>query len=185
MMDARQPVSSWSAPAKLLHWLVAALIVVQAGLGIAAVSWRLSPTKLNLFVWHKSTGMLILAIVVLRLLWRLGHRAPALPADTPAWERGAARASHFILYVLLVALPLSGWVIASASGVPFSIFWRIPLPSIAAVDKEVTDAAASVHFALLLALLAVLIVHIGAALRHHYVKRNDVLVRMLPFGKSK
>ena len=184
-MDARQTVTSWSAPAKLLHWLVAALIVVQAGLGIAAVSWRLSPTKLDLFVWHKSTGMLILAVVVLRLLWRLGHRAPPLPADTPAWERGAARASHFILYVLLLAVPLSGWLIASASGVPFSIFWRIPLPSIAAVDKQVADAAASVHFALLLALLAVLIVHIAAALRHHYVKRNDVLVRMLPFGKSK
>jgi len=184
-MDACQTVTSWSAPAKFLHWLVAALVLVQAGLGLAAVSWPLSPTKLNLFVWHKSTGMLILALVVLRLLWRLGHRAPALPSATPAWERAAARASHFILYGLLLALPLSGWVIASASGIPFSIFWRIPLPPIVAVDKQVTEAAASVHFALLLALLAMLIVHIGAALRHHYVKRNDVLVRMLPFGKSK
>jgi cytochrome b561 len=168
-----------------LHWLVATLILIQLGVGIAAVSWSLSPTKLDLFVWHKSTGMLILALVALRLLWRLGHPAPALPPDTPSWERGAARASHLILYVLLVALPLSGWVIASASGVPFSIFWRIPLPSIAAVDKQVADTAASVHFGLLIVFVAVLVVHIGAALRHHYVKRNDVLVRMLPFGKSK
>lgn len=178
-------VTAWSAPAKLFHWLVAALILVQLALGIAAVSWSLSPTKLNLFVWHKSTGMLILALVVLRLLWRLGHPPPLLPADTPAWERGAARASHLVLYVLLVALPLSGWVIASASGIPFSIFWRIPLPQITAADKEVADAAARVHFGLLVLFAAMLIVHIGAALRHHYVRRNDVLVRMLPFGKSK
>lgn len=178
-------MNTWSAPAKFFHWLVAALILVQLALGVAAVTWGLSPTKLNLFVWHKSTGLLILALVVLRLLWRLGHAAPALPADTPAWERAAAHASHFVLYVLLIALPLSGWVIASASGIPFRIFWRIPLPSIADVDKQVADAAASVHFALLVLLLAVLVIHIGAALRHHYVKRNDVLLRMLPFRHPK
>ena len=178
-------MNTWSAPAKFFHWLVAALILVQLVLGVAAVTWALSPTKLNLFVWHKSTGMLILALMGLRLLWRLGHAAPTLPADTPAWERAAARVSHFVLYLLLVALPLSGWVIASASGIPFRIFWRIPLPSITEVDKRVADAAASVHFGLLVLFLAVLVVHIGAALRHHYVKRNDVLIRMLPFGQSK
>jgi len=173
--------ASWSAPAKFFHWLIAALILVQVGLGIAAVMWRLSPTKLNLFVWHKSTGMQILALVALRVLWRLSHAVPALPADTPPWERAAAHTSHFLLYVLLVAVPLSGWVIASASGIPFSIYWRIPLPAIVAVDKPVADTAALVHLGLIIAFAAVLVVHVGAALRHHFVKRNDVLSRMLPW----
>jgi cytochrome b561 len=178
-------VNSWSGPAKFFHWLVAALILVQIGLGIAAINWPLSPAKLNLFVWHKSLGMLILTLVALRLLWRLANPVPTLPPDTPAWERTAARASHLLLYALLVALPVSGWVIASASGIPFSIFWRIPLPAIAAVDKEVADTAARIHFWLLVVFVPLLIVHVAAALRHHYVKRNDVLIRMLPFGGSK
>jgi len=173
-------VTSWSGPAKFFHWLVAALILVQVGLGIAAVSWRLSPTKLNLFVWHKSTGMLILALVALRVLWRLSHAVPALPADTARWERGAAQASHFLLYALLVGVPLSGWVIASASGIPFSIFWRIPLPEIVAVDKPTAEMAARIHLWLIVAFVALLVVHVGAALRHHFVKHNDVLSRMLP-----
>ena len=180
-----QTVTSWSAPAKFFHWLIAALILAQIAFGLAAVNWPLSPTKLSLFVWHKSTGMLILALVALRLLWRLTHPAPALPPDTPAWERNAACASHFLLYILLIALPLSGWVIASASGVPFRIFWQIPLPAIVAVDKQMADAAALIHFWLIVVFLGLLALHVGAALRHHYVKRNDVLVRMLPFGDSK
>ena len=181
-MSSRPLVTSWSAPAKFFHWLVAALILVQVTLGIAAIRWPLSPTKLNLFVWHKSTGMLILALVALRLLWRLTHPAPGLPADTPEWERRAARASHLFLYALLVAVPLSGWVIASSSGIPFRIFWQIPLPQIAATDKAIADAAARVHLWLLVVFGALLVVHVAAALRHHYVKRNDVLRRMLPFG---
>src|SRR5262245_52322687 len=162
--------ASWSATAKFFHWVIAALILAQIGLGLAAVSWHLSPTKLSLFVWHKSTGMLVLALVALRLLWRLTHPAPSLPGDTPPWERKAAHASHFLLYVLLVAIPLSGWVIASASGIPFRIYWQIPLPAIAAVDKQTADAAALVHFWLLVVFVPLLAVHVAAALRHHFVK---------------
>jgi cytochrome b561 len=179
-----QTVSSWSAPAKFFHWLIAALILVQVTLGFAAVTWPLSPAKLSLFVWHKSTGMLILVLVALRLLWRVTSAVPALPADTPRWERVAAHASHLFLYVLLVALPVSGWVVASASGIPFRIFRHIPLPQIVAVDKRLAEAAASVHGWLVIVFVALLALHVGAALRHHFVKRNDVLRRMLPFGNS-
>lgn len=172
--------TSWGAIAKFLHWSIAALIFAQFALGWLAVGWRLSPTKLDLFVWHKSTGMLILALVIGRLLWRLANPTPALPADTPAWERAAARASHVLLYAMMFAMPLSGWIINSAAGVPFSIFWRIPLPAITAPDKQVAEFAALVHFSLFIAFAVLLVVHIGAALRHHFVKRNDVLARMLP-----
>ena len=171
---------AWGAPAKFLHWTVALLILVQIGLGFAAALWRLSPLKLELFVWHKSTGMLILALMLARLAWRLANRSPVLPRDTPDWERRAAHASHAALYVLAIALPLSGWVINSAAAVPFSVFWLVPLPSIVAPDEHVEELAKLVHFSLLVALCLVLAVHIGAALRHHLIKRNDVLRRMLP-----
>ena len=172
--------TSWGTLAKFFHWLVAALIVTQFALGWMAVSWRLSPAKLNLFVWHKSIGMLILALVVLRLLWRLANPTPALPANAPAWERAAAQISHALLYVLMFALPLSGWIINSAAGVPFKIFWQIPLPAIVASDKPTAELAALVHLSLFAMLAALLVLHIVAALRHHLVKRNDLLRRMLP-----
>jgi cytochrome b561 len=172
--------SSWGAGIKFFHWLVAALIFIQFALGWLATGWRLSPTKLNLFVWHKSTGMLILALVLVRLLWRLATPTPELPADTPAWERAAARASHALLYVMMIAMPLTGWITNSASGVPFRIFWLFPLPAIGAADKHTEELAALVHFSLGVVFAALLVVHIGAALRHHFVKRNNVLARMLP-----
>ena len=171
---------AWGAPAKLFHWTVALLILVQIDLGFAAALWRLSPLKLELFVWHKSTGVLILVLMLARLAWRLANRSPALPPQTPAWERFAAQASHAALYVLAIALPLSGWVINSAAGVPFSVFWLVPLPPIVAPDEHVEEIAKLVHFSLLVALCLLLAVHIGAALRHHLIKRNDVLLRMLP-----
>lgn len=162
------------------HWLVAALIFIQFALGWLATGWRLSPTKLDLFVWHKSTGMLVLALVVARLLWRLAGPAPALPADMAPWERTAARLSHALLYVIMIAMPLTGWIINSAQGVPFRIFWRIPLPALGAPDKHTEALGSLAHFSLFVALAALLVLHIGAALRHHFVKRNDVLTRMLP-----
>jgi cytochrome b561 len=180
----RDDIESWSATAKLFHWTMALLIFGQIALGLAAVSWRVSPTKLNLFVWHKSTGMLILALLALRLLWRLSHRAPELPWEMPLWERAGAYLSHFLLYVLMIALPLTGWVIASASNVPFRIFWTIPLPAIAAPDKALADLFATIHGWLVTLLALVLVAHIGAALRHHYVTRDTVLSRMLPWGRS-
>lgn len=171
---------AWGAPAKFFHWMVALLILVQIALGFAAALWRLSPLKLELFVWHKSTGMLILVLMLARLAWRLANPSPSLPLQTPAWERYAAHASHALLYLLAVALPLSGWVINSAAGVPFSIFWLVPLPAIVAPDERLEELAKLVHFSLLVALCLVLAVHIAAALRHHFVKRNAILIRMLP-----
>jgi len=171
---------SWGAPAKFFHWTLALLILIQIALGFTAAAWRLSPLKLELFVWHKSTGVLILVLMLARLAWRLANRSPALPEHTPAWERAAAHASHALLYALALALPLSGWVINSAAGVPFSVFWLVPLPSIVAPDERLEALAKLAHFSLLVALCLVLALHIGAALRHHLVKRNEVLLRMLP-----
>ena len=180
----RNDVESWSAPAKLFHWLMALLIFAQIALGLVAVNMRISPAKLNLFVWHKSLGMLILALLALRLLWRLSNKAPELPWEMPLWERAGAQLSHFLQYVLMIALPVTGWVISSASNVPFKIFWTIPLPAITAPDKAVADLFAAIHGWLVTLLALVLAAHIGAALRHHYVKKDTVLTRMLPWSAS-
>ncbi len=176
----RNTDQSWGAPAKLLHWAVAALVFAQITLGWAAVSWRLSPTKLDLFVWHKSTGMLILMLMVVRVAWRSANATPSLPADMRALERSAAHASHLLLYLLLLVMPITGWIVNSAANIPFRMFWLIPVPAIVVPDQATADAAARVHFVLFVALSLLLAVHIGAALRHHFLKRNNVLVRMLP-----
>lgn len=144
-----------------------------------AVSWHLSPTKLELFVWHKSIGLLVLVLVLVRSGWRLANRAPLPPPDTALWERRAARAVHALLYAVMLALPLSGWVINSAANVPLRVFGWFRLPAIVPPDEALAEAAEQVHFALFLALALLLVIHIGAALRHHLVKRNEVLVRML------
>jgi cytochrome b561 len=172
--------NSWGALAKLFHWVMAALILVQIPLGLAAVNWPLSPTKLDLFFWHKSTGVLLLVLAMLRVAWRLANRVPDVPPDTPAWERAAAHASHFTLYALLLAMPLTGWVVQSASNIPFRAFYLFPLPPIVAPDKALADLFKEVHEWLFVLLAIVLAVHVGAALRHHYFKRDPVLVRMLP-----
>jgi cytochrome b561 len=177
--------SSWSATAKFLHWLVAVLIFLQFALGYLAKGWSLSPTKLDLFVWHKSTGIVILTLVLLRLLLRLGASAPALPEDTPAWERAAARSSQLLLYVFMISLPLSGWIINSAAGIPFKIFWWLELPPLGQADKQVATLTAYVHFWLGVVFAALVVVHISAALRHHFVKRDSVLRRMLPMGSMR
>lgn len=175
----RNSRDAWGSLARFFHWSVALLVLVQVALGLTASGWRLSPLKLDLFVWHKSLGFLILLLVVLRLLWRLANPTPALPEGLSGIERMAARASHGLFYVLLIALPINGWVINSAANVPFSIFWLIPLPSIVAPDRVLAGNAENAHFVLFSVLTLLVMVHAGAALRHHFVKRDSVLRRML------
>lgn len=176
----RNTVDSWGAGIKFFHWLMAALIIFQIMLGVMAVTWPVSPTKLDLFVWHKSFGVLILTLAALRLLWRLANVTPALPEGMADWERLGARMSHFLLYLLMIALPITGWIINSAANIPFRIFWLVPLPPIVAPDKALADLFAWIHGGLALTLVLVVVVHVGAALRHHFIKHDKVLIRMLP-----
>jgi cytochrome b561 len=178
----RNTRQGWGAVAKALHWLVALLILVQFALGWIAVSWRLSPTKLELFVWHKSIGILVLALVVLRLLWRLSNPPPTSPPGMAGWERLAAWTNHLLLYALMLAMPLSGWIINSAANVPFEVFWLIPLPDLVGPSRSLADTAKLVHLLLFWLIAAVIAIHVAAALRHHFVRRDAVLSRMLPFG---
>ncbi|MBX3591697.1 MAG: cytochrome b [Burkholderiaceae bacterium] len=179
----RNSGARWNALARWLHWSIALLVFVQIPLGWLASTWELSPAKLGLFAWHKSLGILVLALMVLRIVWRTTHRPPPWPLAMGRGERRAARLTHASLYLLLVLLPLTGWIVNDAAGVPFSIFRLVPLPSFVGPDEAVADAVARVHHGLSLALVALLVLHVGAALRHQFVLRDGVLERMLPSGR--
>jgi cytochrome b561 len=172
---------SWSTVARFFHWSTAVLILAMFVLGWLAVSYPLSPTKLKLFNWHKSLGLFVLAWVLLRLLWRLTHPAPALPAELSPAERWAARLSHGGLYCLMIAMPASGWVINSAADFPLKWFGLFAVPQLVAPDEALQDVAEAAHFTMFWALLVLIILHTAAALHHHFVRKNNVLRRMLPF----
>lgn len=174
-MDTR-----YTATAKALHWGIAVLIFAMFGLGFYMTGLPLSPAKLQWYAWHKWVGVTVFLLAVFRLAWRATHRPPALPAHMSALERFAAHAGHHLLYVLTFAIPLSGWLMSSAKGFQTVWFGVLPIPDLLAKDKELGDLLQTVHLTLNLTLIAVLLGHVGAALKHHFIDRDDVLTRMLP-----
>ena len=180
----KQDPTEYGAVAIGLHWLAAAAIIGNLALGLYMVDLSLSPTKLKLYSWHKWAGVTIFLLSAARLLWRLSHPAPALPASMPAWQRAAANASHHVLYLLFFAAPLSGWLFSSAAGFQTVYFGVLPLPDLLSKNKEVADVLKLVHRFANYTLAALVVLHAAAALKHHVVDRDDVLARMLPFLKS-
>lgn len=163
-----------------LHWIVAALILFNLAFGLYLVGLPLSPQKLRYFSYHKWIGITVLLLAAARLLWRLGHPAPLLPATMPPWERRAAHVSHALLYVLFFAAPLSGWLFSSANGFQTVYLGVVPIPDLLGKNKEVADVLKIAHHWINYTLAAVIAVHAAAALKHHFIDRDDVLVRMLP-----
>jgi cytochrome b561 len=184
-MRYRNSAETWGAVARGFHWLIAVLILVQFVIGSNAEEMKLTPAKLDLFVWHKSVGVTVLVLALLRLVWRLANPAPAMPAGTPGWERKLAAIAHWALYGLIFAVPLSGWWVSDASRVPFKAFFFLPMPDFISTDRALQEAAAEVHEALTITLLFVVIAHIAAALRHHLLLHDDVLRRMLTGRRSR
>lgn len=181
----RNSSTAWGSVAQGFHWGMAALIGMQLALGALAVAWRVSPVKIELFFWHKSLGILILALLALRVAWRAAGRSPSLPAGMPAWERRAARANQALLYALMALLPLTGWIVNSAANIPLRVFGLVPLPAIVPPDEALARGVARVHVVFVVLLVLALVVHAAAAWRHHRVRRDDVLLRMLPWsGKT-
>lgn len=163
-----------------LHWLVALGLAAVFALGLYMQDLPLSPTKLKLYSWHKWAGVSLFLLVWVRLGWRLAHPAPALPAAMPAAQRFAAGAAHGLLYALMIAIPLSGWLMSSAKGFQTVWFGVLPLPDLVAKDAELGELLQAVHRILNYGLLGLVLAHAGAALKHHFVDRDDVLGRMLP-----
>lgn len=183
-MQIRNTRQRWGAVAQLLHWSIAIAVLVMLGLGWWAGWLPYGKLKVDVFWVHKSLGMLVLAAMSLRLVWRLLNPTPALPNGLKTWERGAAHLTHYGLYLLLIAMPLSGWVINSAANFPLSVFGWFQVPAIVGPDDDLKSLAGDVHELLAWAIVGVLALHVAAALKHHFVLRDDVLRRMLPGASS-
>lgn len=170
----------YTATAKALHWLMALMLFAMLALGFYMQGLPLSPEKLQLYSWHKWAGVTIFLLVLFRLAWRFTHRPPALPANMPKLMQLAAHAGHLALYGLMLAIPLSGWLMSSAKGFQTVWFGILPLPDLLTKDKALGDLLQTVHVSLNLLLLVVVVGHVGAALKHHFIDRDDILTRMLP-----
>ena len=184
-MPQSAAAGSYTTTAVALHWLVALGVFGAFSLGLYMHELPLSPTKLKLYSYHKWAGVTIFLLALIRLGWRATPPAPPLPDHMPRWQRMAAHATHHLLYVLIVAIPLTGWLMSSAKGFQTVWFGVLPLPDLLDKNKELGDTLALVHKTLNLSMAALVSAHVGAALKHHLVDRDDVLARMLPFVNNK
>ena len=170
----------YTVTAKGLHWLMALLIIGLLALGFYMSDLPLSPEKLQFYSWHKWAGVTVFALVWLRLLWRVTHRPPAYPISMSGLQQALAHTGHLVLYVLMIVIPLSGWLMSSAKGVPTVWFGVLPLPDLIGRDKELGKQLAELHSALNIGFLVLIGGHAAAALFHHLVHKDDTLRRMLP-----
>lgn len=175
----------YTRTAIFMHWLVGLGMIGTLAVGLYMVDMPFSPGKLQIYSWHKWAGMTLLVLSIIRLAWRLSHPAPELPESMGPLSRLAAHAGHWVLYFLMIAIPLSGWLMSSAQGFPVVWFGVLPLPDLVAKNAELGAILKNVHVILNYTLIVVLIGHIGAALQHHFIKKDTVLIRMLPFIKRK
>jgi cytochrome b561 len=166
-----------------LHWLIALILLAGFSLGLYMHDLPLSPQKLKYYSWHKWIGITIFMLGLIRVGWRLTHRAPGLPSSMPQWQRKAATASHVLLYVLILIIPISGWLYSSASGVPVVYLKLVPLPDLVAPDKALAAQLKLLHKTLNFSLAALVFLHIAAAIKHQFADRDGLLTRMLPILK--
>jgi cytochrome b561 len=191
---ARSPRSTYSSVAITLHWLIALGMLTNIGLawyfGTLKGAAAIPPIQL-----HKSIGLTVLLLTLIRIGWRLIHPAPSLPEAMPAWERWAAKTTHFVFYLLMLAMPLSGWAMVSASPLikvhPTVLYGLIPWPTFPSLptDPDQLHAArklfTTTHETLALVAYATITLHVAAALKHHIIDRDDVLARMIPLLRRK
>jgi len=169
----------YSTVAITLHWLTALLVIGMLGVGLWMVGLEISRLKLVVYGWHKWFGITVLAIVILRLLWRRYRPPPSLPPTVAPWERVAAPLAHWSLYALLLAMPVTGWLMNSAAGQTVIWFGLIALPNLVDRDPALLEIFRSAHHWLSRALILLLAIHIGAVIRHDVLRRDGILRRML------
>lgn len=176
--------SRYTPLAIVLHWLLGFAIVGMFVVGLYMTDLPFSPQRLKLYNWHKWAGVTVLTLSLVRLLWRFTHRPPALPARIvqamPSWQTRIHHATHGLLYVLFFAVPLMGWAYSSAAGFPIVWFGQIALPDLLPVNKELAELIKPLHKLLALALVGLAGLHVGAALKHHFIDQDGLLSRMLP-----
>ena len=170
------------------HWLIALMIIGLIIFGLLMTNPN-TPNRFALYQLHKSFCICVLILSALRLLWRLGHKPPLLPSGMKAWEIAASKFTHIAFYVIMIGMPLLGWAMVSSTElvIPTKIFNTIPWPDIPGLprDNNVSDIFKNLHHWIGKGAIALIALHIGAALKHHFVNKDNVLVRMLPFIRQK
>jgi len=176
---AASAATGYTLTARVLHWMTAALVLTMIPIGVAMANADFGAAQDTLYHLHRSIGAVLLPLVLGRLIWRLGHPAPPLPADIPAIQQFAAHAMHWALYGLLILQSLIGWIATSAYRAPILVFWLFELPPVWPVDRAFSEEMFAVHRFIGIAIALLLCAHIGAALFHHFVRKDGVLMRMV------
>lgn len=177
------PGTHYTRTAVSLHWLIFCGVACAFAMGWIMTELAITPLRLKMFNWHKWLGITILGLAVLRALWRITHRAPPF-LPMPAWQKRAAHALHGLLYLLLFAIPLSGWAYSNAAGFPVVYLGKWRLPDLVSRDRELAGRLEGLHKALGFLLLLLLVLHVLAALKHHFLDRDDTLKRMLRWRRA-
>lgn len=187
MHNTQVSTQRYSGTAITLHWLLGLALIGLFVVGLYMTSLPFSPQRLKLYNWHKWAGVVVLTLSFLRLVWRLTHRPPALPAAVaaamPRWQHWAHHGTHHALYVLFFAVPLLGWAYSSAAGFPIVVFGVLPLPDFVPADKALAELIKPWHKLGAYAMAALVGLHVAAALKHQLIDRDGLLSRMLP-GRS-
>ena len=174
------PPTRYSAAQKWLHWLIAAIILSTVPVGLTMTQLGEGELTNRLYELHKSLGLVILALALVRIAVRLRRGAPPLEPGLPAWQQRAAHASHYALYVLIVGTPIVGWAATSACCPPVKLFWTVPVTLPMPRSDALATAIFWIHYGLAFTLIGIVAVHVGAALQHHFIRRDRTLLRMLP-----
>lgn len=175
------PPEDYTRTAIALHWVMALLIVCAFALGWVMTGIPgITPNKLRYYAWHKWIGVTIFGLAVLRVAWSATHRAPALPPGMSRWQRAAAQGAHVLLYFLMFAVPITGYLFSCAANVPVVYLELVRLPMLIGPDPVLKPILRLVHVALNYTLSALVAVHVAAALKHHWLDRDGLLARMIP-----
>jgi len=182
-MQLRNSITRWGVVSQVLHWAIVGFLLVMAVLGLSMTELPNGIDKIKTYALHKSLGITVLALILLRLLWRL-VAGPAPAAPGPRWQRRLAATAHAALYVLLLAMPLSGWAFNSAANFALRWFGWVNLPRLLPADPGLKAVFHAAHEWLFWLLVGVVLLHAAAALKHHWLDRDDVLRRMLPWSQT-
>lgn len=179
-MGARNTPQRWGWIAMTLHWATALGVIGLVVVGLWMDEMSTSPAKVKVYALHKSIGLTVLALVTLRLLWRLVDRRPPLPPGMPAWERFLASLTHGLLYVAMFVMPLSGWLYNSASNFPLKWLNLFEVPALSGPDRELKHLAHEIHENTFYVIAVLFALHLAGALKHHFIDRDPTLARMTP-----
>jgi cytochrome b561 len=183
-MQWRNTTDTYGALAKFLHWTIVVLIIAQYFIAEAADELPDGIEKLSLLSRHKSLGMVVLILALVRIGWKLANRGTPAPVPMPDWQRKAAAAGHGLLYLLILAQPVTGWAMSSAANFPVTLFGWFQFPNLVAPNHDLHEALQELHEGLFWTMAVVAFGHAAAAVYHHFWMKDDTLRRMLPFGRK-